>query len=308
VSADGTKVYIANFGGGGPASVSIIDTDTRTVVATLTDVRGALSVAVTPDRSKLYVGDLDGVSIFDLSTNLVIKKLAIGRVDGLVMSADGTRLYTTLRPIIDTITDTVVATLPVGAGAIARAGNRLYMVQSATFVVDIPSNTVVAVLNAGGFIPAVAASVDGSRVYVADFNATVVKVVDTATNTIVADIPSGSGIGDVDVAPNGENIYVTVFNGSAVHVHDAATGVVVASVATSRFPFRIAVGPALPVSPTALLGSLTAFVQSLDLSNGISNSLDAKLQTALQALNAARAGDVISACNQVGAFLNQVAA
>ncbi len=54
--------------------------------------------------------------------------------------------------------------------------------------------------------------------------------------------------------------------------------------------------------------SLATFVQSLNLSNGISNSLDTKLQTALQALDAANAGDSPSACNRIGAFINEVSA
>jgi hypothetical protein len=59
-------------------------------------------------------------------------------------------------------------------------------------------------------------------------------------------------------------------------------------------------------SVTGLITSLASFVQSLNLANGLSNSFDAKLQTALQALDAARAGDVISACNRLAAFTNEV--
>jgi Concanavalin A-like lectin/glucanases superfamily len=61
-------------------------------------------------------------------------------------------------------------------------------------------------------------------------------------------------------------------------------------------------------SATGLLTSLATFVQTLNLSSGISNSLDMKLQNALQALDAASAGDSPSACNRIGAFLNEVSA
>lgn len=61
-------------------------------------------------------------------------------------------------------------------------------------------------------------------------------------------------------------------------------------------------------SATGLLTSLATFVQALNLSNGISNSLDTKLQNALQALDAANVGDLPSACNRIGAFLNEAAA
>jgi hypothetical protein len=61
-------------------------------------------------------------------------------------------------------------------------------------------------------------------------------------------------------------------------------------------------------SSTGLITSLASFVQTLNLSTGIANSLDAKLQNVLQALDDARAGDSPSVCNRIVAFLNEVRA
>jgi hypothetical protein len=61
-------------------------------------------------------------------------------------------------------------------------------------------------------------------------------------------------------------------------------------------------------SATGVLTALATFVQTLNIANGISNSLDAKLQNALQALDAASVGDSPSVCNRIGAFLNEVSA
>jgi concanavalin A-like lectin/glucanase superfamily protein len=61
-------------------------------------------------------------------------------------------------------------------------------------------------------------------------------------------------------------------------------------------------------SATGLITSLASFVQTLNLSAGIANSLDAKLQNVLQALDDARAGDSPSVCNRMVAFLNEVRA
>lgn len=61
-------------------------------------------------------------------------------------------------------------------------------------------------------------------------------------------------------------------------------------------------------SATGLLTTLATFVQTLNLAYGVANSLDAKLQNALQALDAANAGDKVSACNRLTAFLSEVAA
>jgi hypothetical protein len=61
-------------------------------------------------------------------------------------------------------------------------------------------------------------------------------------------------------------------------------------------------------SATGLLTTLATFAQTLNLSIGISNSLDSKLQNTLQALDAANAGDTPSACNRMSAFLSEVSA
>jgi len=54
------------------------------------------------------------------------------------------------------------------------------------------------------------------------------------------------------------------------------------------------------------LASLADLVVSLNLKQGIENSLDRKLSAALASLEAARAGAVGTACNQLGAFASEV--
>lgn len=61
-------------------------------------------------------------------------------------------------------------------------------------------------------------------------------------------------------------------------------------------------------SAAGLLTSLVNFVQTLNVSRGIANSLDVKLQNALEALDAAGAGDMVSACGAMAAFLNEARA
>ncbi|HEX2311894.1 MAG TPA: hypothetical protein VHH91_14375 [Vicinamibacterales bacterium] len=47
-------------------------------------------------------------------------------------------------------------------------------------------------------------------------------------------------------------------------------------------------------------------VQTTNLEQGIASSLDAKLQNALAAYQAARAGNLVAACGMLNAFLNEV--
>ena len=54
VSPDGTKVYVANEYGN---TVSVIDTATNTVTATVNVGSGPFGVAVNPDGTKVYVAN-----------------------------------------------------------------------------------------------------------------------------------------------------------------------------------------------------------------------------------------------------------
>jgi hypothetical protein len=54
--------------------------------------------------------------------------------------------------------------------------------------------------------------------------------------------------------------------------------------------------------------NLIGLVQGFNLAQGISNSLDSKLQNILDAFNATNAGNRADACNQLAAFINSVAA
>ena len=58
----------------------------------------------------------------------------------------------------------------------------------------------------------------------------------------------------------------------------------------------------------AQVANLIVTVQNFNLAQGISNSLDAKLQNILSALSAAQGGSVTNTCNQLAAFINQTTA
>ena len=56
------------------------------------------------------------------------------------------------------------------------------------------------------------------------------------------------------------------------------------------------------------LNELSTVVQGFNLTQGIENGLDAKLQIAQAALAAAREGNIATACNQLNAFIKEVQA
>ena len=108
------------------------------------------------------------VAVIDTATNTVVATIPVGPIPfapiGIAIAPDGTRVYVTNAgdpfdrangtvAVIDTATDTVVATIPVGilpeAVAITPDGTRAYVANAASStasVIDIASNTVVAMV------------------------------------------------------------------------------------------------------------------------------------------------------------------
>ena len=254
VSPDGSRVYVADYGG---VSVSVIDASNNTVVATVTDLSQPAGVAVSPDGSRVYVANYGGgsVIVIDTSNNTVVATVTVGTNPfGVAVSPDGSRVYVTNAgggsvSVIDTSNNTVVATVTVGTQpyllAVSPDGSRVYVpnVSDITVsVIDTSNNTVVATV-ADIFYPAGAAvSPDGSRVYVTSLFGNTVGVIDTSNNTVVAtvaglDLPFG-----VAVSPDGSRVYVANFSGSVI-VIDTSNNSVVATVTVENGTSGVAVSP-----------------------------------------------------------------
>jgi YVTN family beta-propeller protein len=70
-------VYVSN---GKDGSVSVIDTATNAVVATVPVGKRPWNMAITPDGAKLYVanGRSNSVSVIDTAANKVIREIPVG--------------------------------------------------------------------------------------------------------------------------------------------------------------------------------------------------------------------------------------
>src|SRR5436190_1852037 len=90
-------------------------------------------------------------------------------------------------------------------------------------VIDTATNTVVATVAVGSFPFGVAVDPAGSRAYVTNNNSNNVSVIDTATNTVVATVAVGSFPFGVAVDPAGSRAYVTNGGSNNVSVTDTAT-------------------------------------------------------------------------------------
>ncbi len=111
--------YVTNYSSG---TVSVIDTASNTVTATLAVGSGPERVAFTPDGSKAYVTNSlsNTVSVIDTSTNMVVATIPVGSSPaGEDISPDGTKVYVATTGavwIVDTASDTVSGTFPVVGG------------------------------------------------------------------------------------------------------------------------------------------------------------------------------------------------
>jgi YVTN family beta-propeller protein len=89
----------------------------------------------------------------------------------------------------------------------------------------------------------VAATMDGSRVYVANLNSDSVSVIDTGRNSVIADIPGDHRPLAVAPSPDGRRVYVTNQGSNTVSVIDGSTNTVSATIPVGEGPTGIAVTP-----------------------------------------------------------------
>ena len=218
IAPDGKRAYVANANSN---TVSVIDTATNTVVATVLPDTGPIGVAITPDGKYAYVTNInsgDG-SVIDTTSNTVVASIGLGGAseggnpDGIAITPDGKHAYVThfggsfssTVSVIDTATNTVVATLPAGTGsagvAVTPDGKHAYVTGGGCSVIDTATNTVVATVPVGTGSLAVAITPDGKHAYIANFFSNNVSVIDTTSNTVVATVPAGIGPSGVGIVP-----------------------------------------------------------------------------------------------------------
>src|SRR5687768_13258264 len=138
ISPDGSRVYVTNELSN---TVSVIDTNSRAVVATITVGSGPTAVAMAPNGARLFVLNGSGstsVSVVNTATNAVINTipLLVTQARGLGIAPNGARLYVSTYSsnsvkVIDTQTNAILATIPVGLTPVgvdvAPDGARVYV-------------------------------------------------------------------------------------------------------------------------------------------------------------------------------------
>ncbi|MGC2223400.1 MAG: YncE family protein, partial [Methylocella sp.] len=284
VAPDGKHAYVANFQN---FSISVIATATNTVVATVffPEANAPDAVAVTPDGQHVYVATQapDVVLVIDTATNILVAtvQLPVGSAPfGVAVTPDGKHAYVVARPdsggsgsvsVIDTATNTVVATIPAGSFSasitVTPDGKHVYVGNggsNSVSVIDTATNTVeAATIPVGGAPSGVAVTPDGKHVYVANVGTNNVSVIATDSNTVVATVPVGNFPIAVAITPDGQHAYVTNYSDNTVSVIATASNTVVATIpvgSSGSEANAIAIVPPPPGVPFVCPGNTTGRV------------------------------------------------
>lgn len=204
-------------------------------------------------------GDL---TVIDSATRTVVATIALGkRPRGVKMSADGTRAFVALSGsplappgtdesklppadkkadgigIVDLAARKVVTVLQGGSDpeelAVSRDGTRVYVANedtSSTSVIDVASGKIVASLKVGGEPEGVTMSPDGRWVYVTSEDDGDVSVIDTAAGKVVKRFEVGPRPRASAFSPDASRAYVTSENGGTVAVVDTSTHTVIRTI------------------------------------------------------------------------------
>jgi YVTN family beta-propeller protein len=201
------KAYVGNFKDN---TVSVIDTGTATVVATVPVAAGPHGMTQTPDGRTVYVGG-DGsssVSVIDTATDRVVRTLEVGKSPhGLAMMPNGRALAVAV-----------------------YAEDAVVFFDTASYdrlaAVAVPKPHTIAVRPDGGV--AYVASQEPGKFALA--------VVDLKTFTVLRSVPLDKPPRDLEFGRDGKALYFTIAGENAVQVLDPATDRIVARIPTGVSP------------------------------------------------------------------------
>ncbi|MEW6605820.1 MAG: beta-propeller fold lactonase family protein [bacterium] len=246
--------YVANSGAN---TVSVIDTSTNEVIATIPVGSSPGGVAITPDGRYAYVTNTGSntVSVIDTQTNSVIgSSIPVGSgPTGVAVTPDGKYAYVVNNSsqnvsVIDTQTNAVVGdpiSIPVNSYphriAITPNGRYAYVTNDGlnnVSVIDTTTRQVIYTISVGSHPNGVVISPDGNYVYVANFNTSDVSVVDSITNVVRTSITVDYGLRGIAITPDGKYVYVS---------HSVGESNNVSVIDTMK---NLVIGSPIPVGPT----------------------------------------------------------
>ena len=274
INPAGTFVYVANYTGSTTSfgTVSVVDTSTNSVTATVEVGLEPELLAVTPDGASVYVANLLGntVSVIDTATNTQTAKFNVGGYPAAIaINPSGKTVYATLSnlskvAVIDTASNTVSTNVTVGVNPIGivinPAGTFVYVTNygsDSISVIDTSSNAVVAtvpIVCVADSTPVVcspngiAINPAGTFIYVSNLTDDTVAVISTATNSVVASVPVGVSPLGISIDSNGTYAYVNNSQSETVSIIDLSVNVVTGTISVGTQPTYSAITSSAGVS------------------------------------------------------------
>jgi len=212
-AAAAPKAYVGNFADN---TVSVIDTASNKVIATIPVAEGPHGMAISGDGRTVYVaGDgSSSLSIIETATDRVVKTVEVGKTpNGLALTPDGKLLLVTIYgedrlAFLDIATGAVVGSVsvPKPHTASITPDSKLAYVTSqepghfALTVVDLPTRAVVRSVPLEKTPRDAEFSYDGKAFYFTEAGVSAVEVLDPTSDKIVAEIPTG-------VSPHFVNVF-----------------------------------------------------------------------------------------------------
>ena len=264
--AQGPRVYVANEASN---NVSVIDSSTDTVIATVPVGQSPRAVFISPDRTRVYVSNFTfccsagpgTISVIDTTSPSypVIATIPAGNNPGYIISTpDGTKLYivnvdtSTIR-VVDSTTYATLASIALPSGpftvggrpAMNPAGTRLYigLGSAGIAIIDLTNDTLLSTVSIPLISSVLAISPDGNLLYVAH-NTLGLTVFDTTTNTVLTTI-AGSGRDIIPVVNSiGSRVYISNEDAPGkVDVFDSISHVLLTTIDTNQFPSGLGILP-----------------------------------------------------------------
>jgi YVTN family beta-propeller protein len=257
LSPDGRRLY-----GSGLFGITVVDTLTKTTIATVRVGIRPNQVIVSLDGNRVYVATPDSfsVAVVDALTNSIITTIPIfANPNRLAIAPDGSHIYVGTASngikIIDSSTNTVIGQVVGNGSGIENAqilgisfsndGRRAYAgtFGPGFFVIDVQTSTVlntVLIPGATGAITSILPALDGTRLYAANdrtsFNdgAKAVFVLDAATNSVLTPIPVGEPSAQMALSADGRQLYVGDVDTGNLEIIDTSSNRITGTVNVAR--------------------------------------------------------------------------
>jgi YVTN family beta-propeller protein len=253
MAAAAPKAYVGNFADN---TVSVLDTASDKIVATIPVAQGPHGMAMSRDGRTVFVtGDgSSSMSVIDTATDKVVKTVEVGKSpNGLALTPDGKQLLVTvygedkidfIDPATQAITGTVAVPKP-HTVSISPDGKLAYITSQepghfALCVVDIASRTLARTLPLPKTPRDAEFGHDGKAFYFTEAGVSALQMLDPATDKIVAEIPTGVSPHFVSLFHNNPLGLAVVQGPGEVLLFDPATNQGVRSIAVGKQPHWLA--------------------------------------------------------------------